>query len=69
MLNTSQMVEMIEGGQSVLLIFGIGPHGTPKEIHGISEYDYEVTGGCYSLETCTALGSVCGKLDCRLNPD
>ena len=53
----------------MLLIFGIGPHGTPKEVHGMSDYDYEVTGGCYSLETCTALGSVCGKLDGRLNPD
>lgn len=66
-LTTAQVAELVEGGQSILLVFGIGPHGTPKEVYDISEYDYEVTGGNYSLETCTALGAVCGALNCKLN--
>lgn len=68
-MRTSELAALIEGGQSVLLVFGIGPHGTPKEVHDISDIDYEVTGGCFSLETCTALGAVCGKIDAVLNPD
>ena len=66
-LSTAQLAEMVDQGQSILLIFGIGPHGTPKEVHAMSEIDFEVTGGNYSLETCTALGAVCGALDCKLN--
>ncbi|MGI6008653.1 MAG: DUF531 family protein [Methanomethylophilus sp.] len=68
-VKTSELVNLINGGQSILLVFGIGPHGTPKEVHEISDMDYEVTGGCFSLETCTALGAVCGKIDAALNPD
>ena len=66
-LSTAQLAELVDNGQSILLIFGIGPHGTPKEVHGMSDIDFEVTGGNFSLETCTALGAVCGALDCKLN--
>jgi galactose mutarotase-like enzyme len=35
--------------------------------HGLARnYDFEVTGGCYSLETWTALGAVCDALDSML---
>ena len=66
-LTTAQLADLVAGGQSILLIFGIGPHGTPKEVHALSDVDFEVTGGNFSLETCTALGAVCGALDCKLN--
>lgn len=66
-MTTAQLAQLVDEGQSILLIFGIGPHGTPKEVHAMSEIDFEVTGGNYSLETCTALGAVCGALDCKLN--
>ena len=65
-LSTKDLADMVGNGQSVLLIFGIGPHGTPDKIRPYCNYDFEVTGGCYSLETCTALGAVCGALDCML---
>lgn len=66
-LSTADLAQLVAGGQSILLVFGIGPHGTPKEVHSLSDIDFEVTGGNYSLETCTALGAVCGALDCKLN--
>lgn len=65
-ISTRELGAMINGGQSVLLLFGIGPHGVPKRVRPLSDYDYEVTGGNYSLETCTALGAVCGSLHVQL---
>lgn len=66
-ISTREIGDMVKGGQSILLLFGIGPHGTPKGVHAASDYDYEVTGGCHSLETCTALGAVCGSLHVQLD--
>ncbi|MCL2143511.1 MAG: DUF531 domain-containing protein [Methanomassiliicoccaceae archaeon] len=54
--------EMICGSESILLIFGLGPHGVPKDVAGIPKYHLDITGGQYSLETCTALGAVMGAL-------
>lgn len=65
-LSTAELADMVERGQSILLLFGIGPHGVPEKVRPLSDHDFEVTGGNYSLETCTALGAVCGALDCRL---
>ena len=65
-LTTRQLADMIADGQSVLLLFGIGPHGVPDKVRPFSQYDFEVTGSGCSLETCTALGAVCGALDCCL---
>jgi len=65
-LTVKQLADLIGGGQSVLLLFGIGPHGVPEKVRPLSDYDFEVTGGNYSLETCTALGAVCGSLHCQL---
>jgi len=49
---------MIKGGQSVLLLFGLGPHGLPKQMFEVGKYHLEITGKGLSLETCTALGAV-----------
>lgn len=48
----------IAGGQSVLLLIGLGPHGLPKKVFGVGEYHLDITGKGLSLETCTALGII-----------
>ena len=53
---------MLSGGNSILLVFGLGPHGIPKDTAGIPKYNLDITGRHYSLETCTALGAVIGAL-------
>ena len=53
---------MLSGGKSILLVFGLGPHGVPKAAASIPRYNLDITGGGYSLETCTALGAVVGAL-------
>lgn len=65
-ISLTQTVDMVEGGQSITLLFGIGPHGVPKNVMAIPRYNLDITPGGYSLETCTALGAVCGALYARL---
>jgi hypothetical protein len=50
--------ERIAGGESVLLVFGLGPHGLPPEVRHACSGDFDVTVGGYSLETATAIGAV-----------
>ncbi|MBO4348790.1 MAG: DUF531 family protein, partial [Candidatus Methanomethylophilaceae archaeon] len=66
-ISVAQAVEMIENGQSLLLVFGIGPHGVPKDVMKIPKYNLDITPGGFSLETCAAIGSVCGALYAKLN--
>ena len=47
-------------------MFGIGPHGIPKKTSSIPRYNLDITPGGFSLETCTALGAVCGAVGSRL---
>jgi hypothetical protein len=63
----AQVVDMVERGQSILLVFGIGPRGVPKEPASIPKINLDITDEGYSLETCTALGAVCGALNAKLN--
>ena len=65
-IGLSDAVSMVERGQSITLLFGIGPHGVPKDVMSIPRYNLDITPGGYSLETCTALGAVCGALYARL---
>lgn len=65
-ISVRQLSEMVKRGQSVLLVFGLGPHGVPKDAAAIPKYNVDVTGGGYSLETCTAVGSVTGALHALL---
>ncbi len=53
---------MVRSGRSVLLLFGLGPHGLPKEIFEMTRRHMDVTCRGMSLETCTALGAVVGSL-------
>ncbi len=66
-ITVAQTIEMVEKGQSILLVFGLGPHGVPKDAAAIPKYNLDITDGGYSLETCTALGAVCGALNAKLN--
>ncbi len=52
----------LRSGRSVLLLFGLGPHGLPKEVFELSRTHMDVTGRGMSLETCTALGAVVGAV-------
>ena len=61
------LLDMVERGQSVLMVFGIGPHGVPKATAAIPKYNIDITPGGFSLETCTALGAVCGAMYAKLN--
>ncbi len=66
-IRLADATDMVERGQSVMMLFGIGPHGVPKDVSAIPKYNLDITDGCYSLETCTALGAVCGAMNCKLN--
>jgi Uncharacterized protein conserved in archaea len=63
----AHVVGTIEKGQSVLLLFGIGPHGVPKDAASIPSMNLDITGGGFSLETCTALGAVCGAINASMD--
>ncbi len=52
----------VGAGKSILLVFGLGPRGLPKEVFDMSSKHLDVTGRGLSLETCTALGAVVALL-------
>jgi hypothetical protein len=66
-VDASWIADKVRNGSSVLLIFGIGPHGTPKDVMSLPNYVFDVTGGNYSLETCIAIGAVSGAINALLN--
>lgn len=53
-----KVADMVKGGQSILLLFGLGPHGLPKEMFKVGKYHLDITGKGYSMETATAIGAV-----------
>ncbi len=61
-VSPEQVRSMLGSGRSVLLLFGLGPHGLPKEVFELSRLHMDVTGRGMSLETCTALGVVVGSI-------
>jgi len=65
-ISLNEAADMVRNGKSILLVFGIGPHGVPKGPASIPRYNLDITGGRYSLETCTALGAVSGALHAML---
>lgn len=52
----------LAGERSVLLVFGLGPHGVPKDVARMAPRHLDVTGGGFSLETCTAMGAVAAAM-------
>ncbi len=57
-ISPRRVAEMVKGGQSILLLFGLGPHGLPKELFKVGKYHLDITGKGYSMETATAIGAV-----------
>lgn len=57
-----QVRSTLTSGRSVLLLFGLGPHGLPKELFELTGKHLDITTRGMSLETCTALGAVVGSL-------
>ena len=61
-VTVDKLASKVLSGESLLLLFGLGPKGLPSELFELSEMHFDVTGKGKSLETCTALGSVVGSL-------
>jgi hypothetical protein len=57
-----QVRSTLRSGRSVLLLFGLGPHGLPKEVFELAKVHMDITTRGMSLETCTALGAVVGSI-------
>lgn len=62
MTSVAELRAFLALGKSVLLVFGLGPHGLPRDVFEMSRKHLDVTGKGLSLETCTALGAVVGSL-------
>lgn len=56
------VAESLRYGESTTLVFGLGPHGVPSDVHDVTRKHLDVTGRGVSLETATALGAVVGAV-------
>ncbi|MCU0851634.1 MAG: DUF531 domain-containing protein [Thermoplasmata archaeon] len=61
-VSSQEVRSTLKSGRSVLLVFGLGPRGLPKEVFDMCDKHLDITGRGLSLETCTALGTVIGSL-------
>ena len=61
-ISVARVREMLSSGDSILLVFGLGPHGLPKDVLRTCRLHLDVTGRGISLETCTAMGAVVGSV-------
>ena len=61
-ITAEEVAEMVKRGQRVMLVFGLGPKGAPKEVFKMTKYHLDITPGGYSLETCTAMGATAGAM-------
>jgi hypothetical protein len=58
-LTAATAAAMLQAGKSLLLVFGLGPHGLEDtEVGTMAGHHLDITGKRYSLETATALGAV-----------
>lgn len=60
--SVDEVVALLRSGQSVMVVFGLGPKGAPKEVFAMCKRHMDITPGGYSLETCTAMGAVAGAI-------
>jgi len=67
-ISPSELAASIERGQSVLLLFGLGPRGLPKDLFKIGKYHLDITQKGVSMETCTAIGAVPAVLNAIMHP-
>ncbi|WP_019178448.1 DUF531 domain-containing protein [Methanomassiliicoccus luminyensis] len=64
--DVDEVVAMLAKGQSVMILFGLGPKGAPKEVFEMTRHHMDITPGGFSLETCTAMGAVAGVIAYKL---
>jgi uncharacterized protein len=57
-LKADALADRIRGGESVLLVFGLGPHGLADDVRRMCSADFDVSENGFSLETATAIGAV-----------
>ncbi|MHB8586242.1 MAG: DUF531 family protein [Thermoplasmatota archaeon] len=58
-----QLATRLARGESILLIFGLGPHGPGPEARRLCKEDFDATRRGRSLETATAFGAVLAAID------
>ncbi|HYY49033.1 MAG TPA: DUF531 family protein [Thermoplasmata archaeon] len=52
------LAQMLRGGTSIVLVFGLGPHGIEDpDILALGRYQFDLTGRGIVLETATAIGA------------
>ena len=57
-LSPEEAANMLSGGKSLLLLFGLGPHGLPQDVRSTAARHLDITSRGISMETCTALAAV-----------
>jgi len=65
-VSVDDVVALLRSGQSVMVVFGLGPKGAPKEVFAMCRRHMDITAGGFSLETCTAMGAVAGVIAHKL---
>ncbi|NLI74597.1 MAG: DUF531 family protein [Euryarchaeota archaeon] len=65
-IEVDDAVSMLQSGQSIMIIFGLGPRGVPRPIFEMCRQHMDITSGGFSLETCTAMGAVIGIIAYKL---
>lgn len=61
-IRLEELAARLRAGESVLLVFGLGPHGLPAQARRACQSDFDVSQRGYSLETATAIGAVMSAL-------
>lgn len=57
--------ELVDG-RSQLIVFGLGPHGTPAEVREMASWELDITGRSVGLETATAMGAVVAAISAHV---
>ena len=65
-ISPRQAAELLARGQSILLVFGLGPRGVPKDVRETCPKHLDATGRGLSMETATALGAVPAAINAHL---
>lgn len=66
-IGLGELAKRVALGESLLMLFGLGPKGLPSDLFEIGRLHFDVTGKGKSLETCTAIGSAVGSLSAAVN--
>jgi len=66
-VSVDDVIALLRQGRSVMVVFGLGPKGAPREVFEMARKHMDITPGGFSLETCTAMGAVVGAIAHRLS--